>query len=1171
MCKNKYKVKRFYLHIAFWVSVLLMVLMVVSCSTKKNTATTRFYHAFTANYNTYYNGTLAYIDASLEKEKGNKDNFTERIPLYTVGNKSSRELGKGNYDKAIEKCEKAIKMHSINKRPEWTKTRKKTEKDIEWLSRKEYNPFLWKAWMLMGRSQFYKGSFDDAASTFAWMSRLYKTQPAIYGKARAWLAKCYIEQDWIYDAEDVIRNMQRDSIHWRAVKEWDYTFADYYLHTGELDKASEYLRKVIKHEKRNKQRAREYYLLGQIEASQGNKDAAYRAFRKVIAQNPPYELEFNARISMTEVLAQGQAKRMISRLKRMARNDNNSDYLDQVYYAMGNIYLAQLDTVNAINAYEKGVSKATRTGIEKGVLLLHLGDLYWNMEKYNDAQRCYGEAIGLLDKDRDDYQQLSDRSKVLDELVPFTDAIHLQDSLQVLAKMDEKDRNAAIDLVIKALIKKEKEEAKKLQEENAQKILNQNNNGTKQEDKISVANMMTKNAAWYFYNPMSVQQGKQAFERQWGKRENADDWQRSNKTVVAGLGSESADTLDLADLTDEQRDSIAQAEKKAEEETEKADSAVNDPHKREYYLAQIPFTEEQVAASNEIIKDGLFNSGKIFKDKLDNLPLSEKQFNRLMGQFPEFETMDEVYYHMFLLYSRQGDIIKADSIIELMKVTYPESQWTLIVTDPYFEENARFGKHIEDSLYQATYSAFLEENYETVRQNATVSETRFPLGENRDKFIFFEGMGRLNEGDAKGCVEKMEAVVNDFPKSSVAGIAGMIINGVKEGRRLHGANFSMTDIWSRRMAVMADSDSIAARTFTAEKDIPFTFMLVYNPDSLNENQLIYQMARYNFTSFVVRNFEMEITHDDGLNRLNITGFRSFDEARQYARVLYKSNAAVVELTRKARPFVISDQNIPLLGQQYSYNDYDSFYVTNFASLDIAREYMLYEPDQPKEMDAETKEITPALPSETAAPGGIKPVEAKPETKEGEEEDGENGGNGGDVFDVPVGDDANGGTIQTIDIPVETTTTKKEDTFDVPIETTPTKNDDTFDVPIDTTPTKNDDTFDVPIDTTPTKNDDTFEIPADTTSAKVAPIIANPTAKKEEKKDSTTVNGKKDDKKTATTTANGKKKAEKKADEVIIVDEKNKKKEDDKTETFVIDDGTSTEDDLEDEYYELEGF
>ena len=441
--------------------ILLIAITLTGCSTQKNTAQNRWWQSFTAKYNTYYNGTLAYIDGSLEKEMTNKDNFTEQLPLYTVSNKNSREIGKSNFDRAIEKCEKAIHQHSIKQKPEWTKNRRKTAKDIEWLNRREYNPFLWKAWMLMGRSQFHKGDFEAAAATFSYMSRLYATQPAIYGKARAWLAKCYIEQGWNYDAEDVIRNMQRDSIHWRAQKEWDYTFADYYIHTGNTEQAIPYLKKVISHEMRRKQKAREWYLMGQLQASIGNKKEAYKAFKNVIRLNPPYELAFNARISMTEVMAKDNASKMVSKLKRMAASDNNKEYLDQVYYAIGNIYLNKKDTLQAIAAYEKGNQKATRNGIEKGVLLLHLGDLYWTMEKFADARRCYGEAIGLLDKERKDYQLLSDRSKVLDELVPYTDAIQLQDSLQQLAKMNGKDRNAAIDRVIDALKKKEKEERNK--------------------------------------------------------------------------------------------------------------------------------------------------------------------------------------------------------------------------------------------------------------------------------------------------------------------------------------------------------------------------------------------------------------------------------------------------------------------------------------------------------------------------------------------------------------------------------------------------------------------------------------------------------------------------------------------------------------------------------------
>lgn len=159
---------------------MLIIAVATGCSTAKNTARSRWWQAFNARYNTYFNGSQAYIDGSLEKETGNKDNFTEMIPLYTVGNKSSVELGKSNFDRAILKAQKAIKLHSIKRRPEWNKSRRKTQRDIEWLNRREYNPFLWKAWMLMGRSQFHEGDFDAAASTFAYMSRLYETQPAIY-------------------------------------------------------------------------------------------------------------------------------------------------------------------------------------------------------------------------------------------------------------------------------------------------------------------------------------------------------------------------------------------------------------------------------------------------------------------------------------------------------------------------------------------------------------------------------------------------------------------------------------------------------------------------------------------------------------------------------------------------------------------------------------------------------------------------------------------------------------------------------------------------------------------------------------------------------------------------------------------------------------------------------
>ena len=952
--------------------------LLLSCSTAKNTARSRWWHSFNAKYNTYYNGSQAYIDGALEKENGNRDNFTDIIPLYTVANKSSKELGKGNFDRAIEKCEKAIKLHSIKRRPEWTKNRKKTARDIEWLSRLEYNPFLWKAWLLMGRSQFMQGEFEQAAITFAYMSRLYQTQPAIYGKARAWLAKCYIENDSPYDAEDVIAKMNRDSLDWRAVKEWDYTYADYYLHQKRFDEAIPYLKKVIKHEMRKKQKAREWYLLGQIYAAQGKRTEAYKAFQHVVRLNPPYEIEFNARIAMTEVMAGSRARQMIGKLKRMAANDNNKEYLDQVYYAIGNIYLAQKDTVNAIAAYEKGNEKGTRNGIEKGVLLLHLGDLYWQQEKFGDAGRCYGQAIGLLDQDREDYEQLSKRSKILDELTPYTDAIHLQDSLQALAKMSEKDRNAAIDRVIAELKRKEKEERDREAEEYAQQQMQRNgggNNMMQRQNTTPQRNIGTqKTDTWYFYNPLAVSQGKATFQKLWGKRENVDNWQRINKSVVAGTETtDNPDGLTDNDATDMPADSLAN------NETAATDSAALDPHRREYYLAQIPFTEEQVAASNEILKDGLYHAGVIFKDKLDHLRLSERHLRRLTDQYPDYEHMDDVYYHLFLLYARKGDMGQARAWLSRLQSQYPESQWTALLSDPNYEENMRYGEHMEDSLYAATYEAFKADRLNEAISNAELSGRRFPLGANRDKFIFIGGLSKLNNGDSDGCLRDMKEVVEKFPQSRISELAGMIINGVQGGRKLRGGKFDMGDVWSRRAVVMSDSDSIATVELSAEHDIPFVFMIAYQPDSISENQLLFELARYNFTNFLVRNFDLEIEDVDGLHRMQVKGFRNYDEARQYARMLFKQTK-LSQLMKHCRTFIISEKNVELLGNQFSYDEYGQFYDDEFLPAKIREDLLLLDPAEILyQIKPET--LNPRLPDLKLNIPPVKVEGAQPDKKE----------------------------------------------------------------------------------------------------------------------------------------------------------------------------------------------
>ncbi len=958
-------------HIAL---IAIFAAAAIGCSTKKNTVGSRRWHAFNARYNTYFNGSQAFIEGNLEKEKGHQDNFTEMLPLYPVAKRESREIGKSLYDRAIEKSEKAIRQHSIKVKPEWNKDRRKTAKDREWLGRREYNPFLWRAWLLLGKAQFQEGAFEEAAATFTYMTRLYHTQPLQYGLARAWLAKCYTELGWLYDAEDVIRNMSRDSMDFRAVKDWDYTYANYYIAQRDYKKAVPYLRKVISHERRRVQRAREWYLMGQIETLLGHREKAYEAYQHVIRNHPPYELEFNARISQTEVMPQG-SKQKLSKLRRMARNDNNKEYLDQVYYAIGNVYLTERDTMQAIAAYEKGNQKSVRHGIEKGVLLLTLGNLYWDMERYNDAQRCYGEAIGLLDKERPDYETLALRSKVLDELVPYTDAIHLQDSLLLLSEMPEADRLKAINRVIDALKKKDKEERDALLAEEAEQRqieqFEQADFGQRQPQPLppTPQGMQQGNGQWYFYNPVAVSQGKMTFQRQWGKRENKDNWQRSNQTVI-DLG-EPVKLIEPADLTEpaapaEPADSLAsdlpEGPAGADQPDSLAQQAQLDPHEPAYYLAQIPFTAEQKAAAHEILKDALFHAGIIFKDKLDNLGLSEKYLVRLTQDYPDFPQLDEAWYHLFLLYSRQGKTLQATNCLSRLQTDFPESEWTILLSDPYFKENARFGEHIEDSLYAATYEAFKTDRADIVKHNVKLSEERFPLGANRAKFLFIDGMTRLNEGDGDGCLERLKQVVEQYPESEVSELAGMIIKGVQEGRRLYGGKFDIGEVWSRRDITML-TDSTRADTLSAARDERFVFILAYEPDSVNENQLLFEMARYNFTNFLVRSFEITIDEDEGMHRMHINGFLSYDEAMQYARQLY-ADQQMAEKLKDCRSLIISETNLALIGTRFSYDDYQQFYEDTFVPMKISEQKLLIEPaeielpdveDLPSEQQTEQQE------------------------------------------------------------------------------------------------------------------------------------------------------------------------------------------------------------------------
>lgn len=923
---------RRYTHtLIIWVIVLLLT----ACgSTKVNTAQSRFYQSFVTRFNVYHNGNEAYKEGLSAQEKSHKDNYMEIIPLFPVSKENTRSSGSGSFDKAIEKSQKAIKLHSIKQKPKKKAGRKLSEKDKLWYAKKEYNPYLHNAWMLMGKAQFQKGEFLEAASTFSYITRLYSEDPKIVAEARMRMAQCYAELEWNYEADNLLAQIGRDSIHYQLAEEYDAIMASHLLRQEQFAEALPYLEKAVKRSGRTKkQKTREYYLLGQIHKHLGNKQQAYEAFGKAIKQNPPYELEFNARIQQTETVSGNNAPKMLKTLKRMGKDPNNKDFLDQVHYAMGNIYLAQKDTVNAIAQYEKGAELSTRNGIEKGILLLQLGQIYWDRTKYVDAQRCYSEAIGLIDKEHKDYDMVNLRSTILDELVEHTVAIDLQDSLQHLATLPEAELDKVIENIIAEVIRQE-EEAKKAEEEAALMAQREEALGAAQAKGPQMntpSAMNTGDKSWYFYNTQLVAQGKKDFQQKWGRRKLEDNWRRANKSVLAD------ETYEGVNYDDEEEEDMS-TDSIASDSTAMAlpDSLVTDPHDPMYYKQQIPFTEEQMIESNAILQEALFSAGIIYKDKLEDFRLAERTLRRLNTQFPDFDRTDEVYYNMYLMYSRWRRWDEAERYRQLLLTEYPYSDYTLTINDPDFATNAIYGKHIEDSLYAATYSAYMEGRHGEVESNVTLSGEKYPLGIHRPKFMFLNAMSDLQQGDQSSFLSQLKEIVGKYPQNEISELAGLIAQGMQEGRLL--TSGTLGSIWSRRLAsteeaIVADS---LRQPFSSERYAPFRFVIAYEEGTVNENQLLFEVARYNFSKFMVRNFDISTSKHGGIGMLHVIGLASFDEAYQYMHRLYADPEMAVKLSG-LRALLITDANLELLLKYYSIDEYTLFYEQNFTNLPLLEE------------------------------------------------------------------------------------------------------------------------------------------------------------------------------------------------------------------------------------------
>ena len=906
---------------AIYVLLLPLIAVVTGCSTSHNTAASRSYQALVTKYNVYFNGNEAYKKGYEAQEKAKKDNLLEILDLYPISDEKVRSTGKSNFDLAIEKSQKAIKLHSISVKPKKKKGSTPSESEKAYQNKNEYNPYLWHAWFLMADAQRQKGDFIEAASTYSYISKLYFDEPEIVAEAQYKMAQCYSEMDWNYESEELFQRSGQTRTGMARRKDYQARFASHLLGQERYEESIPLLEGAINRKGLSKlQRIRERYLLAQLYKTTGRNDDAYRMFGKVIRMSPAHDIEFHARIQQTETMAQnGNMRKIMKKLRRMERDPNNKENLDQVYYAMGNIHLLRGDTATALILYNEGVEKSQKASPEKGILLLTMANLYWDRKDFPNASRCYSKAVGMIDSKHKEYQTVKLRSEVLEDLVKCSATIKLQDSLQCLSTLHEERLYAVIDKVIADFEEQERlEEEKRLKEEKEQERKGQT-------DQMSITgDNGNSSSSWYFYNKKVVEQGSKEFIKQWGDRKLEDNWRRANKTTFAPAEQIAATVPeDLEELpADPLMDIIVDSLKVTPQES--------DPHKREFYIQQIPYSDEDKLKSDKLISAALLDQGIIYKDRLAEYPDAEKSFTRIVSDYPQAEEADKAMYNLYLMYSLWGRNTDADSCRARMQRLYPESDYTVMVCDPDYIDNARYGKHREDSIYAVTYAAFREGNLTTVRNNCSISAAKYPKGQHRAKFMFLDAALDLQNGQIDTFLVKLKEIVAKYPQNEISQFAGLIAQGIQNGKILQSTSFS--SIWDRRngKAVETKADSLLPQ-FSDDRYQPFIFVLAYPEGELNQNQLLFEVARYNFTSYMIRNFDISFETEQGIGMMIVGEFLNFDEACVYSRNLY-DDADMAGKLSGIKALVITRKNLDLLLKHYSFNDYQEFYQEHFLNI-----------------------------------------------------------------------------------------------------------------------------------------------------------------------------------------------------------------------------------------------
>jgi tetratricopeptide (TPR) repeat protein len=853
---------------------LLIFLFLATCA-PKDTVTSRAYHNITAHYNGYYYAREEVLGIEETIRKSHVDDYNRILRIFPLFDST---LAK-SYDKEIQET---IKMASlaIQHHP-----------NSKWVD---------DAYILVGKARLYSLDWGNAIQTFKYVNspKLTKNKDARH-KALIVLIRTFTEHKEFNNAQSAIDYLEKQELNRENKKDFALEKALFFQIQGDYDKMVRNLAEADPYLTKKDRKGRIYFIIGQVYQKLGFESEAYNYYKKCLATNPEYEVDFYARLYLAQVTEISRSKNVNAArksFKRLLKDRKNKDFQDKIYYEMGMFELKQKNLRQAIDDFNLSIRTGSNSRID-GESFLRLGLIYYDtLKDYKKSQAYYDSAINVLPKDYEGYARIKARQEVLNEFVKQLQTIQWQDSLLELAALDTTALRAQVASIVEEK-KKRDELAAAAQKKKKNRVAidaRSSTFGSEGEEAPAIATE-GEGTDWYFGNTSAMAIGQNEFKRVWGNIGLEDNWRRSMRG-------------------DAQKNNAPAENTEGQEPADKPKPEVKtaDPVAAEYARIdkEIPRTEEQRAEALKKIEDAYFALGDIYYFKLEEPANAIETYVTMLNRFPETEYEPEVLYKLYLMSKdKPGEAARYASIL---KEKHPNSTFARILSNPDYLKESGEAAEKQKKLYKIAYDNFQIGNYAEAR---TVIAEAEALGETafKPRLDLLKILITGETEDISRYQFELEEYAKTYPDGELTPYAKSLLASSRQ--------FTLNQEKSQGIA------------FVKSFDEPHYFILVYEKSTRMSEPATADLEKFNTQLF--KDLKLKTSNlilNDQYALTMVTELPDLATATEYRRTFTeKLNTLNGIRNQKFNSFVITKDNFNIFYRTKGLDEYLQFFEKNYPA------------------------------------------------------------------------------------------------------------------------------------------------------------------------------------------------------------------------------------------------